>query len=66
MQQINSDWKITEDMLCAGLEGGNSPCYGDSGGPLVTKNIIVSYYVKLLLTLSGLSLFHGTIRTYGI
>ena len=41
---MNSDWQITDDMMCTGgLEGGKTPCIGDSGGPLVTKNIIVSY-----------------------
>ena len=39
---IYSDWKITEDMMCAGVpEGGKGAKSGDSGGPLITKNMIV-------------------------
>ena len=40
-------------MMCAGeLEGKRSPCHKDSGGPLVTKNMIVSYYMRLTLSLT--------------
>ena len=40
---MNSDWQITEDMMCAGvLEGGKGTLGGDSGGPLITKNMVVS------------------------
>ena len=42
---MNSDWGITENMMCAGvLEGGKGTYSGDSGGPLITKNMAVSYF----------------------
>jgi len=35
----NAKWRyrLTENMLCAGTEGGKGSCDGDSGGPLVCK-----------------------------
>ncbi|KAJ9597891.1 hypothetical protein L9F63_011257, partial [Diploptera punctata] len=32
---------LTENMLCAGISGGEGACFADSGGPLVVNGVLV-------------------------
>ncbi|KAJ2941536.1 hypothetical protein O0L34_g14589 [Tuta absoluta] len=36
----NYDWRIREEMMCAGGESGKGSCYGDSGSPLFYKSFL--------------------------